>query len=156
MSIYVRAIFAFPSYLYIVGSLSKLAYAVHISSAEGYTNRTFCILCGINSWSKHSDILKKKVGGGYILKLSPNYRAPDNFQVQGVITPYFWKWWVFAYFLCTVVSLLQKRLLTCTLLKLCLTQVLFNKRRMQVKCIYISVCVSGRHLFLLATVANGY
>jgi hypothetical protein len=30
-------------------------------------------------------------------------------------------------------SLLQKRLLTCTLLKLCLTQVLFNKRRMQVK-----------------------
>jgi hypothetical protein len=32
-------------------------------------------------------------------------------------------------------SLLQKRLLTCTLLKLCLTQVLFNKRRMQVKCI---------------------
>jgi hypothetical protein len=28
-------------------------------------------------------------------------------------------------------SLLQKRLLTCTLLKLCLTQVLFNKRRMQ-------------------------
>jgi hypothetical protein len=34
-------------------------------------------------------------------------------------------------------SLLQKRLLTCTLLKLCLTQVLFNKRRMQVKCIYL-------------------
>jgi hypothetical protein len=32
-------------------------------------------------------------------------------------------------------SLLQKRLLTCTRLKLCLTQVLFNKRRMQVKCI---------------------
>jgi hypothetical protein len=30
-------------------------------------------------------------------------RAPDNFQVQRVITPYFWKWWVFAYFLCTVV-----------------------------------------------------
>jgi hypothetical protein len=29
--------------------------------------------------------------------------APDNFQVQRVITPYFWKWWVFAYFLCTVV-----------------------------------------------------
>jgi hypothetical protein len=28
---------------------------------------------------------------------------PDNFQVQRVITPYFWKWWVFAYFLCTVV-----------------------------------------------------
>jgi hypothetical protein len=33
--------------------------------------------------------------------------------------------------------LLQKRLLTFTLLKLCLTQVLFNKRRMQVKCISI-------------------
>jgi hypothetical protein len=32
-------------------------------------------------------------------------------------------------------SLLQKRLLTCTLLKLCLTQVLFNKCRMQVKCL---------------------
>jgi hypothetical protein len=32
-------------------------------------------------------------------------------------------------------SLLQKRLLTCTLWKLCLTQVLFNKRRMQVKCL---------------------
>ena len=62
-------------------------------------------------------------------------RAPDNFQVQRVITPYFWKSWVFAYFLCTVYSLLQKRLLTCTLLKLCLTQVLFNKCRMQVKCI---------------------
>ena len=30
-------------------------------------------------------------------------RAPDNFQVQRVITSYFWKWWVFAYFLCTVV-----------------------------------------------------
>jgi hypothetical protein len=32
-------------------------------------------------------------------------------------------------------TLLQKRLLTCTLLKLCLTQVIFNKHRMQVKCI---------------------
>ena len=31
-----------------------------------------------------------------------NFRAPDNFQVQRVITPYFWKWCVFAYFLCTV------------------------------------------------------
>ena len=31
------------------------------------------------------------------------YRAPDNFQVQRVITPYFWKWCVFAYFLYTVV-----------------------------------------------------
>jgi hypothetical protein len=30
-------------------------------------------------------------------------RTPDNFQVQRVITPYFWKWCVFAYFLCTVV-----------------------------------------------------
>ena len=35
--------------------------------------------------------------------MSPHSRAPDNFQVQRVITPYFWKWWVFAYFLCTVV-----------------------------------------------------
>ena len=31
------------------------------------------------------------------------HRAPENVQVQRVITPYFWKWWVFAYFLCTVV-----------------------------------------------------
>ena len=61
MSIYVRAIFAFPSF----GLLSKLAYTVHISSAEGYTNMTFCILCGINS--KHSDIYKKR--RGYILKI---------------------------------------------------------------------------------------
>ena len=30
-------------------------------------------------------------------------RAPDHFQVQRVITHYFWKRWVFAYFLCTVV-----------------------------------------------------
>jgi hypothetical protein len=66
-------------------------------------------------------------------------RAPDNVQVQRVIIPYFWKWLVFAYFLCThsrqLYSLLQKRLLTCILLKLSLTQVLFNKHRMQVKCI---------------------
>jgi len=34
----------------------------NISSAEGYTNMTFYILCGINS--KHSDILKK--GGVHI------------------------------------------------------------------------------------------
>jgi hypothetical protein len=58
-TIYVRAIhfvFAFPSFLYmhVVGPLSKLEYTVHISSAEGYTNTTFCILCGINS--KHRDI----------------------------------------------------------------------------------------------------
>jgi hypothetical protein len=32
-------------------------------------------------------------------------------------------------------SLLQKRLLTFTLVKSCLTEMLFNKRRMQVKCI---------------------
>jgi hypothetical protein len=32
-------------------------------------------------------------------------RAPDNFQVQRVITPYFWKWWVLAYFLCMVKGL---------------------------------------------------
>ena len=50
--------------MFVVGPLSKLAYTVHISSAEGYTNTTFCILCGINS--KHSDIKKK---GGYILKI---------------------------------------------------------------------------------------
>ena len=38
-----------------------------------------------------------------IKKQENNYRVPDNFQVQRVITPYFWKWCVFAYFLCTVV-----------------------------------------------------
>ena len=30
-------------------------------------------------------------------------RAPEKFQIQRVIVPYFWKWCVFAYFLCTVV-----------------------------------------------------
>jgi hypothetical protein len=34
-------------------------------------------------------------------------------------------------------SLLQKRLLTCTLLKLCLTQVLFNKRPILVPPFYL-------------------
>jgi hypothetical protein len=56
---------SFYTYIFVVGPLSKLAYTVHISSAEGYTKYDFCILCGINS--KHSDILKKK--GGYILKI---------------------------------------------------------------------------------------
>ena len=37
-------------------------------------------------------------------------RAPDNFQVQRVITPYFWKWWVFAYFLCTVVLSISEKI----------------------------------------------
>jgi hypothetical protein len=52
--------------------------------------------------------------GGYILVscahsntscfwVRTKVRASDNFQVQRVITPYFWKWCVFAYFLCTVV-----------------------------------------------------
>jgi hypothetical protein len=59
-----------------------------------------------------------------------NTRAPDNFQVQRVITPYFWKWWVFTYFLCTVVLSTSEMI---ALSKLCLTQVLFNKCRMQVK-----------------------
>ena len=51
-----------------------------------------------------------------------NATAPDNFQVQRIIISF-----------ALLYSLLQKRLLTCTLLKLFLTQVLFNKRRMQVK-----------------------
>jgi hypothetical protein len=38
-----------------------------------------------------------------ISKVNFRVRAPDNFQVQKVITPYFWKWCAFAYFLCTVV-----------------------------------------------------
>jgi hypothetical protein len=37
-------------------------------------------------------------------------RAPDNFQVQRVITPYFWKWCVFAYFFCTVVLSTSKKI----------------------------------------------
>jgi hypothetical protein len=40
--------------------LSKLAF-IHIYSAEGYTNMTFCILCGINS--KHSDIFNQRLPG---------------------------------------------------------------------------------------------
>jgi hypothetical protein len=39
----------------------------------------------------------------YCKHINFQVRAPDNFQVQRVITPYFWKWCVFAYFLCTVV-----------------------------------------------------
>jgi hypothetical protein len=37
-------------------------------------------------------------------------KAPDNFQVQRVITPYFLKWWVFAYFLCTVVLITSQKI----------------------------------------------
>jgi hypothetical protein len=41
--------------------------------------------------------------GGHLGRRSEMPRAPDNFQDQRVITLYFWKWCVFAYFLCTVV-----------------------------------------------------
>jgi hypothetical protein len=48
--------------------------------------------------------LKPKVEESIVtIFLPPWYRALDNFQVQRASTPYFWKWWVFAYFLCTVV-----------------------------------------------------
>jgi hypothetical protein len=42
-------------------------------------------------------------GRGHWTQFWKYTRAPDNFQVQRVITPYFWKWCVFAYFICTVV-----------------------------------------------------
>ena len=61
VSIYVHAIFAFPSYLYIVEPLSKLAYTYFFCWR---LHKYDCILCGINS--KHNDILKKR---GYILKI---------------------------------------------------------------------------------------
>jgi hypothetical protein len=47
--------------------------------------------------------VKNKFIHSFIQLLKRMYRAPDNFQVQMIITPYFWKWWVSAYFLCTVV-----------------------------------------------------
>ena len=67
--------------IYIVGPLSKLAF-IHIYSVEGYTNMTFCILCGINS--KHSDILKKKGGGGYILKIITKLYVTRNDDTTSV------------------------------------------------------------------------
>ena len=63
------------------------------------------------------------------------YRAPDNFQVQRVITPTFENDAYLHISFALLYSILQKRWRTCTLLKLCWTQVLFNKHRMQVKCI---------------------
>jgi hypothetical protein len=57
-------------------------------------------------------------------------RAPDNFP-----SPTFENDGYLHISFALLYSLLQKRLLTCTLLQLCLTQMLFNKRRMQVKCI---------------------
>jgi hypothetical protein len=51
-------------YSWTVEQIGIYTCTVHISSAEGYTNTTFCILCGINS--EHSDIQNKR---GYILKI---------------------------------------------------------------------------------------
>jgi hypothetical protein len=56
-------------------------------------------------------------------------------QVQRVITPTIENDGYLPISFALLYSLLQKRLLTCTLLKLCLTQLLFNKCRMQVECI---------------------
>ena len=80
------------------------------------------------------------------------YRAPDNFQVQRVITPYFWKWCIFAYFLCTVVLSTSEKIAYMYTLKLCLTQVLFNnlnKCRIQVKCLIWHDCVMFINKMLL-------
>ena len=62
-------------------------------------------------------------------------RAPDNFQVQRVITRYFWKWWAFAYFLCTVVLSTSEKIAYMYTFKIMFDTSLFYKRRMQVKCI---------------------
>jgi hypothetical protein len=40
-------------------------------------------------------------------------RAPDNFQVQRVITPYFWKWWVFEGFFSRIQDFYLHCLLCC-------------------------------------------
>jgi hypothetical protein len=63
-------------------------------------NVHICSMC-----IKTNQVGKQEVGIWRVQKRYPQYgipRAPDNFQVQRVITPYFWKWCVFAYFLCTV------------------------------------------------------
>jgi hypothetical protein len=55
---------SFYTYIFVVGPLSKLAYTVHISSAEGYTKYdfAFCVVL-----IQSIVIFKKK--GGYILKI---------------------------------------------------------------------------------------
>ena len=68
MSIYVRAIFAFPSFLYIVGPLSKLAYT-HVLyiflllKATQIRLFAFCVVL------IQSIAIFKKKKGGYILKI---------------------------------------------------------------------------------------
>ena len=68
MSIYVRAIFAFPSFLYIVGPLRKLAYA-HVLyiflllKATQIRLFAFCVVL------IQSIVIFRKKGGGYILKI---------------------------------------------------------------------------------------
>ena len=68
MSIYVRAIFAFPSFLYIVGPLSKLAYT-HVLyiflllKATQIRLFAFCVVI------IQSIVIFKKKKGGYILKI---------------------------------------------------------------------------------------
>jgi hypothetical protein len=52
---------AFYIHIFVVGPLSKLAYTVHISSAEGYTNATFCICVVLIQ----SIVIFKKKGGTY-------------------------------------------------------------------------------------------
>ena len=69
MSIYVRAIFAFPSFLYIVGPLSKLAYThvLYIFLLLKATQIRLFAFCVVLIQS--IVIFKKKGGGGYILKI---------------------------------------------------------------------------------------
>ena len=72
MSIYVRAIFVFPSFLYIVGPLSKLAYT-HVLyiflllKATQIRLFAFCVVL------IQSIVIFKK--GGTYSKLSPNYMS---------------------------------------------------------------------------------
>ena len=50
---------------------------------------------------------EKKIEGHIFLLINFNKKNDTELQIifksKPVITPYFWKWWVFAYFLCTVV-----------------------------------------------------
>jgi hypothetical protein len=73
---------------------------------HGLTNELKYLFAGkIKGYAEQSIIWPQHVDKGKVSKgiLKASVRAPDNFQVQRVITPYFWKWWVFAYFLCTIV-----------------------------------------------------
>ena len=80
MSIYVRAIFAFPSFLYIVGPLigplSKLAYThvlyIFLLKATQIRLFAFCVVL------IQSIVIFKKKKGGYILKIITKLYVPRS------------------------------------------------------------------------------